>query len=123
MLKAVFLINAILTLPFGVVAMVAPGAAFDGFGIALDPAAHPVVRGYAAACLGFGLVMLLMRDARDDGTAFALLVGSLVFNGLEVAIQLPLGLSGGAGPAIWGTITGHGIAALMSLAALVRRPA
>lgn len=122
MLKAVFLLNAILTLPFGVIAMVSPGGAFQAFGIVLDPVVHPVVRGYAAACLGYGLVMLLLRDVKDNGTAFALLVGSLVFNALEVAVQLPLALGGGASPAIWGTIVGHGIAAVMSLAALVRRP-
>lgn len=121
MLKAVFLLNAILVLPFGVIAMVSPGGAFQAFGIALDPAAYPVVRGYAAACLGYGLIMLLLRDVKDNGTAFALLVGSLVFNALEVAIQLPIGF-GGAGPAIWGTIIGHGIAAAMSLYVLVRRP-
>ena len=122
MLKAVLLLNAVLVLPFGVIAMVSPGGAFQAFGIALDPVAYPVVRGYAATCLGYGLVMLLLRDVRDHGTAFALLVGSLVFNALEVAIQLPLPLAGSAGPAIWGTIIGHGIAAVMSFAALVRRP-
>ena len=122
MLKAVLLLNTVLVLPFGVIAMVSPGGAFQAFGIALDPVAHPVVRGYAATCLGYGLIMLLLRDVKDNGTAFALLVGSLVFNALQVAVQLPLALDGAAGAAIWGTIIGHGIAALMSFAVLVRRP-
>lgn len=114
MQRAVFILNALMTLSFGAVAYIAPITAFAGFGIGVDAACEPIALGYAAACLGYGIIMALMRNVAEAGAAFTLLVASLVFNALEVVLQAPLAVGGQVGPAIWVTFVGHALGAGLS---------
>jgi len=111
----------VLTLPFGIAALIAPAAVFSGFGIVPDAGAQLIARGYAATCIGYGTIFLLLRKNGDPAVAKALLAGSLLFNLIETLIQGMGGATGTASPGIWGTVTAHGIMTLLSALALLKR--
>jgi hypothetical protein len=120
MRKFIFIANAVLVLPFGIAALAAPGAVFAGFGLALDPGAQLIARGYAATSLGYGIVFLLLRNTTQGETARALLAASTVFNLIEFLIQAVAGTTGIASPAVWGTVVAHGIMTVLSALAFLR---
>ena len=105
----VFILNSAMTLPFGLAALFAPAAVFAAFGIALDSGGELVTRGYAATCLGYGTVFALLRNAGHAETIRALLWGSLIFNGIEAAVQAMAFFQAIAGASVWGTVTAHAI--------------
>ena len=122
MKKFLLIANAVLTLPFGIAALISPGAVFSGFGISLDPGAQLIARGYAAACIGYGLVFLLLRGTPDTNVIRVLFLASLFFNAIEAVIQGMAGTAGVASAAIWVTVAAHVVMALISVMALIRRP-
>lgn len=113
--------TAILAVPFGIAALIAPEFVFAQFGMKLDAAAQGVARGYAATALGLGLTAFYLRNVEDPRAQHALLIGSLVFNLAELFAQVPLWRSGLANPSIWGTIIGHAIGTVLCVLALQRR--
>jgi hypothetical protein len=115
MLKFLLYANAFLTFPFGIAALIAPGPVFAGFGLTLDAGGELISRGYAATCLGFGIICLL-ADKKPQAGAKALLAGSLLFNGVEFAVQLTAALQAVAAPAIWGTVVAHGVMTVLTVA-------
>jgi hypothetical protein len=117
MFRPALYLNALLAIPFGLACFVTPVFVFAQFGMPLDPVAVGVARGYAATALALGVVFLLFAGETRAGAQRALLIGSLVFNGLEVILQVPFWFGGMAGPGIWGTILGHAIAFALSVAA------
>jgi hypothetical protein len=122
MYKLVCVLNTILTLPFAVSVLAAPRFTFDQFGLDLGPEGAGVAQGYGAACLGWGLAAVLLAGTKAPEVMRAILIASLAFNGAEVALQVPIALSGIASPIIWGTLGAHALTALLSLAAFLRRP-
>jgi hypothetical protein len=120
MFRIVCLLNALMVIPFGISALIAPAYVFAQFGIAVDAATSGIVRGYGATALGYGIVLLLLRNAEDADDRRAVLSGSLVFNLLEVLLQVPLYANGLASSMIWVTICGHALLAVLSALALVQ---
>lgn len=118
--KFIRIANAVLTLPFGIAALAAPAPVFAGFGVALDAGGQLIARGYAATCIGYGAVFLLSRANADPALGKALLIGSLLFNGIETAIQGMAGAAGTALPAIWGTVIAHAVMTVLSGVALAK---
>lgn len=117
MKKVILLGNAFSTLPFGVLTLVSPQLVFQGFEIALDPAGVIVAKGYAAACIGFGLLNYLFRNAEAQFVS-KLMIASIAFNLIEAAIQLEAAVSKNVGSAIWVTIVLHAGLAALSIGAL-----
>jgi hypothetical protein len=123
MFKLVCILNAILTLPFAAGVLVAPRFTFDQFGLDLGPEGAGVAQGYGAACLGWGLAAALLAGSKAPEVMRAILIASLAFNGAEVALQVPIALSGIASPMIWGTIGAHALTALLTVVVFMRRTA
>lgn len=122
MQKPLHILNACLTIPFGIAAYLFPQAAFEPFGFALDATAIMLTKGYAAAALGYGLAFWFTRNIRESGesgAATGLIAASLAFNSLEALLQLPLAIEGVAGAPLWITGVSHALLALLSLAALL----
>jgi hypothetical protein len=119
--KFLLIANAALTVPFGIAALIAPTAVFSGFGIVLDPGAQLIARGYAATCIGYGIIFFLLRENSLANVTKALLLGSILFNLIETIIQGIAGLSGTASPGIWGTTLAHCIMTLLSVVAYLRQ--
>lgn len=120
MFKLVCILNALMVLPFAVSVLIAPDFTFGQFGIDLGAEGAGVARGYGATALGWGIACVLLRDAADAGAVRGMLIASLVFNAVEVVIQVPVALSGIANAMIWTTIVGHAVVAVLSAVALSR---
>ncbi len=118
MLKLVFWLNAVLLLPFGLAAIIAPEFVFSNFGMTIDAAGAGIARGYASLALGLGVIFLLLRNAIGRAVTVPLLLGSLVFNGAEVLVQVPIYFQGLANGMIWSTILGHCLGLVLSALAL-----
>jgi hypothetical protein len=123
MVRILFVLNSILTLPFGVLALVMPATVFSQFGIQLDPAGILIARGYAAALIGYGIVLFLMRNALEFRTVRGFLLSMAIFNGVEAMIQGVAGVQGVAGAAIFGNVAIHGIVFVLCIVSLVRQKA
>jgi hypothetical protein len=115
MFKVVCVLNAVLVLPFAVSALVAPDFTFAQFGIDLGTEGAGVARGYGATALGWGIVCAMLRNTADRTVQTAILVASTAFNLAEVALQVPIALSGIASAMIWVTIIAHGVIGALSL--------
>jgi hypothetical protein len=121
MYKFLFIANAVLTLPFGIAGLIAPVAVFSGFGIALDPGAQLIARGYAATSIGYGIIFLFLRENSNPTVSKALLSASILFNLIEALIQGIGGTAGTASPAIWGTVSAHAIMTLLGILAFLKQ--
>ncbi len=120
MVRIICILTAILVIPFGIAAVLAPAMVFGQFGMTIDVVGAVVARGYGATALGYGIVFLMLRNAVERGVVLALLVGALVFNGLEVLVQVPFAFAGLANAMIWVTICGHALVGGLAAVALVR---
>ncbi len=121
MTKILFIINAILTLPFGVLALIAPGPVFAGFGVGLDAGGQLIARGYAATLVAYGLIYLLVRGNAEQDVKKVLLIAAAVFNLIEAVIQGLAGADGIASSMIWGNVVTHAVVSVACLWAW-RRP-
>jgi hypothetical protein len=120
--KTLFILNAALALPFGILCLLFPMAVFTGFGLTLDEAGQLVARGYAVTCIAYGTIFWLSRGVKDKGVSRSLLIGSILFNILEVLIQTPPALSGAVSPAIWVTIMAHAGVGVLSVQQFLKGP-
>jgi hypothetical protein len=100
--KSLFVVNALLTFPFGVLALAAPAALFAQFGLHLDPAGELIARGYGATLVAYGVVLFLERQSADRRTARVFLVSMVLFNAIEAVIQGIAGWQGIAAGMIFG---------------------
>jgi hypothetical protein len=119
--KFLFLLNALLTLPFGVVALAIPGLLFAQFGLQLDAAGILVARGYSATLIGYGVALFLMRGTVDPRTVQVLLSSLAIFNAIESIIQSLAGLQGVAQPVILVNAALHGVVTVLCVVALSKR--
>ena len=118
---ALFLANAVLTAPFGILGLVAPGFAFGQFGLAeMDQATKTLIRGYASACLGYACVMFQLRSTTSANDA--LVFASTVFNVAETLLQAhALWIKAGFNNMVWTTLLSHFFLAVWSLRSLTTR--
>jgi len=123
MSKILFTINAILTLPFGIIALFFPEAVFEGFGIVLNDGGQLIARGYAATLIGFGLLFFLFRNESKSEFIKPLLLSALIFNSIEAIIQGIAGINSVALPVIWGTVVAHSIMAILCYAGMMKTKA
>jgi hypothetical protein len=117
MIRALFIANALLTLPFALAALAAPAPVFAQFGVVLDPGGQLIARGYAATLLGYGLVIFLLRNTTDTGVIRAFLLSMALFNAVEAVIQGVAGAQGVAASMIFGNVALHAVLAVLCLAA------
>jgi len=109
-----FLLNACLTLPVGVVGLFFPGFLFSQFGADLDPSCKALVRGYMSTLLGYGSMMAQLRSSNH--VEYEFLVASAVFNLAETVLQMHAVVSkAGFNYMIWSTISAHGVLGVWSL--------
>lgn len=120
MTKIIFIISVLQTLPFGIGAILLPGKLFSQFGVSLDQAGELIARGYGATLIGFGLVLWGLRNIQSPQVQQCLLIGLILFNAIEAAIQFMGGLSGVAQPIIFGNVGLHAAMAVASLVTLLR---
>lgn len=109
MVKLLLIINTLLTLPFGIAALIAPVAVFTQFGVKLDPGGALVARGYAATLVGYGLMLWQMRRSPEAKVAKPLLVSLIVFNLIETVVQGIAGVQSVALPVIFANVALHGL--------------
>ena len=121
MVKILFIINAVLTFPFGVAALAMPAQLFAHFGVQLDAGGQLIARGYAATLLGYGLVIFLMRNQTDGRVLRPFLLSMVVFNAVEAVIQGVAGAQGVAATVIFGNVALHAAVTLACLAAWSRQ--
>ncbi|MGD9603156.1 MAG: hypothetical protein AB7O21_14875 [Gammaproteobacteria bacterium] len=121
MIRKLVVVNVLLTLPFGIAALLAPQPIFAQFGVALDADGALVARGYAATLIGFGLVLWGLRDSRDPAVVTPLLVGLLLFNAIEAGVQAAAATAGVATGAIGMNVALHAGVAAWLLGALAAR--
>ena len=105
--RNLFVGNVCATLPFGVAAFLAPSFVFQQFGVTLDAASQVVTRGYAAAALAYGFIMLQLRDVPEAEPT--LLRASAIFNVAEVLLQghAATAKTAGFNDMIWVTLLQH----------------
>lgn len=121
MRKLVHVLNAVLTIPFGIGAYIAPQQVFAPFGFSLDATGITLTKGYASAALGFGLVCWFTRNASEASASRGLMLASLAFNAMEAALQLPVAIQGIAKAPIWVTAVSHAILGVLSLVAILQK--
>lgn len=109
MVQSLLVINSLLTVPFGVAALLAPAAVFAQFGVPLDAGGSLVARGYAATLIGYGTALWLLRRTPGTGISRPLLLSLVFFNGIEAVIQGAAGLEGLARPIIFANVALHGV--------------
>ena len=119
--KSLFVLNALLTFPFGVLALSAPAALFAQFGLHLDAAGELIARGYGATLVAYGLVLYLQRQSSDGRTVRPFLLSMALFNSIETVIQGIAGVQGIAATMIFGNVAIHAVVAVLSVIALSRR--
>jgi hypothetical protein len=122
MVKNLFVVNALLTFPFGLLALAAPAAVFAQFGLELDAAGALIARGYGATLVAYGSVLYLMRHSADRRTVKPFLLSMALFNAIEAVIQGVAGMQGVAAPIIFGNVAIHGLVAVLSVVAFSRQP-
>jgi len=116
--KSLFIINTVLTFPFGVLALAAPAALFAQFGLQLDAAGQLIARGYGAALVAYGVVLYLERQSADPRTVRPFLLSMVLFNSIEAVIQGIAGVQGIAATMIFGNVAIHAAVAVLSVIAL-----
>jgi hypothetical protein len=121
MVKFLFVLNTLLTLPFGIVALAIPGVLFAQFGLQLDAAGILIARGYGATLVAYGLALFLMRATVDARTVMVLLSSMAIFNAIEAIIQGIAGIQAVAQPIIFANVAMHGVVSVACLFALSRR--
>ena len=121
MVKKLFIVNAVLTFPFGVAALAAPAVLFASFGLPLDAAGALIARGYGATLVAYGLVLYLERQSTDPRTARPFLLSMVLFNSIEAVIQGIAGTQGIAATMIFGSVAVHAVVAVLSVIALSRQ--
>lgn len=117
-MKALFVVNALMTFPFGVFALATPAALFALFGLHLNPEGELIARGYGATLVAYGVVLYLMRASTDRRTVRAFLFSMVLFNAIEAVIQGVAGAQGTAAPMIFGNVAIHTAVAVLSVIAL-----
>lgn len=123
MVKSLFILNALLTFPFGVLALAAPAALFAQFGLQLDAAGELIARGYGATLVAYGVVLYLERRSADRRTVRPFLLSMALFNSIEAVIQGIAGVQGIAATMIFGNVVIHAVVAVLSVIALSRQQA
>lgn len=121
MVKWLLVLNTLLTLPFGIAALAAPVEVFARFGLELEPGGALVARGYAAALVGYGLALWLLRHTRDRAVARPLLLSLVAFNGIEAVVQGAAGVQGIALPVIFANVALHGLVCAACLYAYLKK--
>ena len=121
MVKFLFLLNTLLMLPFGVVALASPSVLFAQFGLQLDAAGILVARGYGATLVGYGFTLLLLRSTADPRTVQVLLWSLVIFNAIESIIQAIAGMQGVAQQIILANAALHGVVSILCAVALAKR--
>jgi len=120
-IRNLFILNALLTFPFGVLALAAPASLFAQFGLHLDAAGELIARGYGATLVAYGVVLYLERQSADRRTVRPFLLSIVLFNSIEAVIQGSVGVRGIAAKMIFGNVAIHGAVAVLSVIALSRQ--
>ncbi len=120
MIRKLAVVNALLTVPFGIAAFVSPVPVFALFGVHLDGGGELVARGYAATCLGYGLTLWALRAVREPAQARAMVIAMTVFNALEALAQGSAAMQGIAAGGIWVTVGAHAVVTVWCGATLAR---
>ena len=118
MVKALFILNALLTFPFGVLALAVPSALFAHFGLQLNASGELVARGYGATLVAYGVVLYLAPQATDPRSTRPLLLSTVLFNVIEAVIQGIAGARGVAATVIFGSVAIHAVVAVLCVLAL-----
>ena len=121
MVKTLFILNALLTFPFGVLALASPAALFAQFGLQLDAAGELIARGYGATLVAYGVVLYLERQSADRRTVRPFLLSMVLFNSIETVIQGIAGVQGIAATMIFGNVAIHSAVAVLSVIALSKQ--
>jgi len=91
-LKTLFILNAVVSIPFGIGSAVAPHLFLSLFGATLGPAGAYMMQYAGAWLIGIGLVTWFARDAGESGVgrsiALSLLIAYLVALVVSVVGQL-----------------------------------
>ena len=120
-IKNLFILNAVLTFPFGVLALAAPATLFAQFGLQLDAAGELIARGYGATLVAYGVVLCLVGQSADRRTIRAFLLSMVLFNSIEAVIQSSAGVQGIAAKMIFGNVAIHSAVAVLSVIALSKQ--
>lgn len=113
MIKILFVINLLLTLPFGLIALIIPATIFAGFGVNLDAGGQLIARGYSATLIGYGLLFYFLRNSEDVSVRKSLLFSAFTFNLIEAVIQGLAGFSAITSSMIWGNVVAHSVVAIL----------
>lgn len=117
--SALFLANAVMTVPFGVLGLAAPSFAFGQFGLTnIGPSTQVLIRGYAAAALGYGVLVVQLRLVPQ--AEWAVLWASAIFNLAETVLQgHAIRSKAGFNGMLWTTFLGHAVLGLWSVRLLL----
>ena len=87
-LRNLFIVNAVISLVFGVASVLAPALLLSLYGITLSPAGIVVTRLLGAAFLGICVLTWLARDAPDSEARRAIVLGLFVENAIGFIVAL-----------------------------------
>ena len=83
-LKQFLVVNALLFVPFGLVMLAIPGIFFPMVGVDLDADGLLMARVSGSGLLNFGIMCYLARhEGRESMGLKAILIGNLIFHGLD----------------------------------------
>ncbi|WP_273566910.1 hypothetical protein [Maribacter halichondriae] len=94
-LKQFLISNAVLFVPFGLVMLAIPGLFFPMVGLDLDPDGILMARVSGSGLLNFGIMCYLVRNENNASTGLkAILIGNLIFHGLDAISTFIASFSG-----------------------------
>ena len=99
-----FIINAVISLVFGVAAVLAPALLMSFYGITLSPAGIVVTRLFGAALLSHCALTWLARDAPDSEARRAIVLALLIADVIGFIVALLGQLAGLANPFGWSIV-------------------
>ncbi len=103
-LRNLFIVNAVISLVFGVAAVLAPALLLSTYGVTLSPAGILVTRLLGAAFLGICVLTWFARDAADSEARRAIVLGLFVENAVGFIVALLGQLAGLANPLGWSIV-------------------
>jgi len=111
-LRSLFIVNAIVALPFGVGAVLAPKPLLSLYGAALDSAGSLTMQFAGVPLIGIGLLTWLARNAAESETRRAIVLALLIADIVGFIVALLGQLSGVLNELGWSTV---GIYLLLAL--------
>jgi hypothetical protein len=114
-LRTVFIIDAIVSVLFGIPMLIAPRAMVGFSGLETDAVGLHFLRSYGAGLLSLGVMMWLARNSGPSSARTALLAGLVLWLIIDAVKEAWAALTGLVGASAWVTVVVLAILAVLNI--------